>query len=254
MTDLTKVKLGRLRSPFDRRALWLNDYTQPTLPPEPVACDYSKAVTDWGMMLNDSLGDCAIAAPGHMEMGWTANAGNLYVPTDADILTAYEAVGGYSPTDPNTDQGCNMLDVLKYWKATGIAGHTIGAYVRLNPQRIDQIKQAVAMFGSVYLGVNLPIAAQNQPVWDLPDGQELTGDWSPGSWGGHAIMCPEYDAATLSVVTWGEIQGVTWPWIVSYCDEAYAVLSPDLFNGQGKAPDGLDMGALQSDLQSVITL
>lgn len=36
-----------------------------------------------------------------------------------------------------------------------------------------------------------------------------------------------YDSRSLTVVTWGALQTMTWGFWAAYCDEAYAILSPD---------------------------
>src|SRR4051812_17423635 len=91
--------LGKLPPRYDARTLRLEHYLDlSALPPPPLECDWTAKVgAKWGMMLNDRIGDCAIAAPGHMMMAWTANAGRPFVPTDAQVLAAYSAVSGYDP-------------------------------------------------------------------------------------------------------------------------------------------------------------
>src|SRR5271170_7246647 len=102
-------KLGKRPAHIDSRTLKLSNYLQ-TLAPPPPSQDWTAAVKkdyfEWGMMLNDSLGCCTMAAAGHMEMEWSANAGKpIIMPTDAQIETGYSAVGGYVPGDPSTDNG-----------------------------------------------------------------------------------------------------------------------------------------------------
>jgi hypothetical protein len=54
--------------------------------------------------------------------------------------------------------------------------------------RIPEIATAIWLFGGAYIGVELPISAQNQDVWDVADGP----DAEPGSWGGHAVYLVGY--------------------------------------------------------------
>jgi len=49
----------------------------------------------------------------------------------------------------------------------------------------SQIATAIWLFGGAYIGIQLPIRAQNQDVWDVPS--DLGLDDVPGSWGGHAV-------------------------------------------------------------------
>ena len=243
------MKLGKLAAKKDPRNLKLATYL-PSLPPIPAACDWSHNIINWGMMLNDSIGDCTCAAAGHLIEQWTANAGVMVVPPDTTILSAYEAITGYKPDDSNTDNGANELDVLNYWRQTGIAGHTIGAFVSINPGNVAHVKASVYIFGGCYIGVQLPLSAQDQNIWDVPEGGAV-GTGSPGSWGGHAVEVVSYNTAGLTVVTWGALMPVTWNFWNTYCDEAYAILSNDFLVGGTTTPDGFNLAALNADLKDV---
>jgi hypothetical protein len=243
-------KLGRLPTVYDSRTLPLAKYILPQLPGAPSEVDFSAKVKDWGMMLNDKLGCCTIAAPGHEIQQWTANAGSQQTPPDSSILSAYEAVSGYRPGSPETDRGANMLDVLKYWRKTGIAGHKIGAFASMDPSNLDHIRAAVWIFGSAYLGIGLPISAQKQDVWDVPAGG-AAGDGKPGSWGGHAVEVAGFSPKGVFVVTWGGLKLMTWNFFKTYVEEAYAIISQD-FLKDGKTPNnGLDLATLKADLKTV---
>lgn len=244
------MKLGKLSPRVDPRNLKMAKYLSVDLP-FPDQCEfYSKMSAPWGMMLNDQLGDCTCAAAGHMIEQWTVNAGTGIIPTDSDILAAYEAITGYNPSKSNSDQGAVELDVLNYWRNTGIGGHKIGAYVVMNPADINHIKAAVSIFGGAYIGIALPLAAEAQDIWntDTDDGSIA---WDPGGWGGHAVEVCGYDAYQLTIVTWGQLKRMTWGFWQKYCDEAYAIISPDFLIGGLKTPAGFDMATLTSDLQAV---
>ena len=245
-------KLGRSRVRVDSRTLYLAKYIRPEiLDPPPASVDWTAKVANWPMMLNDSLGDCTCAAAGHMIQAWTANIGAPFVPTDPQVETAYEAVGGYRPGDQSTDNGAVELDVLNFWRKTGIAGHLIMAYVAVATSNQERVKQAVNLFGGVYIGLALPVTAQSQDVWDVSFWGRLNGTSAPGSWGGHAVPVLAYDADGLTCITWGAKKRMTWKFFAAYCDEAYAPLSPDWIGANGLDPAGLDLVALQTDLQAV---
>lgn len=59
-----------------------------------------------------------------------------------------------------------------------------------------------------------------------------------------------YGPDTLTVVTWGRLQELTWRFWDRYCEEAYCILSPDFLAG-GHAPNGFDLEALRADLALV---
>jgi hypothetical protein len=238
-------RLGKGERRIDSRTLCLADYLK--LPAAPVSVSYMTKVRGWGMMLNDSLGDCTCACAGHQIEQWSAYAGRLVVPADSAILSAYEAIGGYVPGDPSTDNGCVVLDVLNYWRKTGIAGHKIAAYVSVNPENVEEVKLAVSLFGNIYLGVQLPLSVQEQPVWTVP-AAGTGGSGQPGSWGGHAIPIVQYNERGFNVITWGAPLWASWNFLRVYCDEAYAVLSPDWIEKNGLAPSQFNLAQLQADL------
>ena len=250
--DPKKLKLGKAVARHDPRTLLLASYLTPALPAPPASLDISTKVSSWGMMANDQLGDCTCAAAGHLIMEWTANAGKQTVtPTDQQIIAAYSAITGYSPVTGANDNGANEVDVLNYWRQTGIAGDQIGGYVALEPANHTHVMDSVYMFEGCYIGLQLPKTAQaqtqnNQP-WSVPP-SGTGGDGAPGSWGGHAVPVVAYDTRGVTVVTWGALQIMTWSFWATYCDEAYAILSTDYINGNKQAPQGFSLQQLQADL------
>ena len=58
-------------------------------------------------------------------------------------------------------------------------------------------------------------------------------------------------APGMMAVTWGELMPVTWNFLAAYCDEAYAILSPDWISTMGQSVLGLNLAALKADLTLV---
>jgi hypothetical protein len=248
-------KLGKKTVRHDSRTLRLSKYLKPTLLAAPASMGYtSKCETTyfvpWPMMLNDAIGDCTCAAAGHMIGEWTADANKPYMPTDQNVLTAYEAVSGYVPGDSSTDNGAVMLDVLNYWRKTGIGSHNIDAYAQIDPANAGEIRAAIYLFGSVYLGIQLPLSAQGKPFWSVPS-YGPTQDGTPGSWGGHCIPIVGYSDAGMHVITWGQKFTMSWSFLRTYADEAYGVLSLDWMNKAGLSVSGFDLKTLQADLGAI---
>jgi hypothetical protein len=109
----------------------------------------------------------------------------------------------------------------------------------------EHIKQAIYLFGGMYVGLALPISAQNQETWDV---EIKSNDNQVGSWGGHAVQVLGYDAKTLTCVTWGKLKGMTWDFWHIYCDEAHALLMGDWMTFAGK---DFKLGDLQKELATV---
>ncbi len=229
----------------------LAKYLTVSLPPIPTSVS-KPPVKSWPMYGNDSLGDCTIASAAHLIQAWSLKAGNPKTPVEADVERAYWLTGTPSRTtghpDGPTDVGRVELDVLNFWRHTGIGGDKIEAYVAIDPHNKAQMKAAIYLFGGVYLGVLLPKTAQTQARW-TPSG---TGpDSQPGSWGGHAVPAVGYTGQTLTVITWGAPLGMSWSFNARYTDEAYAIISKDWLTSAGKSPHGFDLPTLISDLAAL---
>jgi len=250
--DPRKLKLGKQAARHDPRTLLFASYTTAALPAAPATYDLTARVQNWGMMDNDQIGDCTCAAAGHMIMEWTAGAKKkMFTPSDKQIVAAYSAITGYNPTTGANDNGAVEIDVLNYWRQSGIAGHKIGAYVALEPSNHTNVMDSVYIFEGCYIGVQLPISAQDQvknhQAWSVPPGGP-TGDGKPGSWGGHAVPVIAYDSRGVTCVTWGALQVMTWTFWEAYCEEAYAIISSDYISGKKITPEGFNMEQLQADL------
>lgn len=244
------MKLGRQAPIPDARTLKLADYLgADALPVVPSTYNWGQAVPadGWGMMLNDSLGDCTAAAVGHILLAHTSNRGTPVRLSDADILGLYEATSGYNPNDPSTDRGAVERQVLNYWRNTGVAGHRIAAYVALDVKNVSQLREAIYLFGAIYTGVMLPTSAQDQDPWYVTD-QTLAGDAAPDSWGGHAVPIIGYDSRAFACVTWGAMKWMTEDWWLAYGEEAYALISVDWAPPDGSAPNRFNLDQLKADL------
>jgi len=247
-TALATGKLGKLPVRTDVRTLRLRSYLDPArLPTPPESIDLTPHVGEWPMYANDTRGDCTTAAAGHMIEAWTAAAAGAAVEiSEGAVLRAFEAV---RVTDPLTgEEGAIELDVLRYWRKRGIGEHRIGAFAAVGTHDHDLTRAAAWLFGGLYIGLAMPLAAQRQETWDWTG--SLAGEAKPGSWGGHAVDVVRLDAGGLTVVTWGRLQLMTWSFWDRYCDESYCILSTD-FLRDGRAPNGFDLAALKVDLELI---
>lgn len=230
-------RFGKHPKKFSHKNLLMARY-MPMLPTPPSAVDRSgRLPADIGMMLNDKYGICAVAAAAHQIQSWTtyAERGMLTIP-DADLLKDYFVLS------PN-DDGCYLLDVLNYWRKTGIGGEKIEAFVEVSPANMTEHELAIDHFGGVYIGMSLPDINTFGP-WLVPNGP-------PNPWNGHGVELLSYDRTTrmFKVATWGEIWDVSYEWIIAYCDEGYAVLDDiSLIIASGKSPSGFNWAQLQADL------
>jgi hypothetical protein len=205
------------------------------------------------MLGNDQYGDCGEAGAMHFIQTETANAGTPLHGTLAQTLALYTAVSGFNPnaapapdgSNP-TEQGTDLLTLLQYWKSTGIAVtdangktvmHKILGWAALDLTSIAQMRYACDIFGGLYLGIQCPESAiQNPNNWT----------WNPNSpiAGGHCINQVGQGGAGGKIQSWGADIPFTWEFALNTLDEAYVVVSPFWLNQQGKAPSGLDLNGL----------
>lgn len=251
------MKLGRLPRTFNPAIPHLSALLagrRMALAPPPASCDYTAALpADMGMMLNDHLGDCTCAALYHALQVWTANA-NPPIDTEPDdsVLQMYEEACGYQPSNPNTDKGGNEQSVLTYAMLDGLpvtAGsgrHRIAAFVEVDPSNQQDVKLAVAECGVCYIGFNVPDYAMQQvgQLWDVQPG-------TPNIIGGHAVVLVKYDSTTVTCITWGKLQVMTWGFFAAFTDEAYMLADADWVTATGKSPAGLSLTDLETQMEAL---
>ena len=245
-------KLGRKAPTRDTSHLQLRRFLK-KVPAAPRAVHWVPPGVRWGLMLNDAIGDCTIATCGHIIQAATGLefGGPGHVVPDAAILDAYKAVSGYDGTDA-TDTGCVETDVLDYWRTHGVGGHRIWGWATIEPTDLPALKYAAATFGNLCLGIDMPAAWQGAKVWDVNPRGRATGDWKPGSWGGHEVPLLAYDPDGGTVITWGAEVRITWEAFTTYVSEVHVVLGPDWCPSQRRpAPNGLDLHALEAALAAV---
>ena len=246
---MATYKLGKLPPKIDKRTLKLSRYLVPAeLPEIPESWDWGKAVPNWPMYANDRIGDCAIAGPAHQIQIFHFNANRPWTPPESAVIRAYAEVSGYDPKTGKGDSGCVMLDVMNYWRKTGIADNNISAYVSVNPKNLKQVRTALYLFGGLVAGFGLPNTAQEQEVWDVTD-PSLRGQAAPYSWGGHCVLFSAYNP--WQAITWGYSQPFTPAFMATYCDELFAVAAKGWIRDDGTAPSGLNWVKLKEDLAKV---
>lgn len=214
----------------------------------PAVVDWASRVQNWPMYGNDTIGDCTCAAIGHALEAWTtyADGTTLAVP-ETDVLSLYEAVSGYNPVTGANDNGAVEQDVLAYVQKNGIGGHKILAYAQVDVQDPQEMKQALDVFGSVYLGIEVPETAQEQfangEPWDYVPGAQIEG--------GHAINLQKWDTQFMYPVTWGKLQPMTSSFWQNYGTEAWVIVTEDWISAKGLTPTGLNLASLLAEFHSV---
>jgi len=241
---MSMYRFGKHPPKRDYRTLRFKDYLEPSLAAPPASFDvlpkvYDKlAVSDptalFPMDGNDAYGDCTIAALAHASTIYHGLVGERSILAKKSVVKLYMHLTG------GVDSGLNELDVLNYWRQHSAASEKIVAFVTIDVKNHTHVKQALKIFGGVYLGFQV----QQNCIDDF----NARKPWTPGplTQDGHAVYAVAYDAQGLTVLTWGNTQKATWAWWDECVDEAYAILSP-----QTKTFDGINLAELQSDLDAV---
>lgn len=238
-----EFKGGRKPPTRDKPRLKFSQFKKAYTPP--TTADYLSEVGSWPMFLNDRIGDCTIAAAAHMLEAWTQyGRAQATLLNNVQVEQAYSAVSGYDPKTGANDNGAVMQEVLSYWRKTGIGGTKILAFAEVDITNKEECYQATASFEALYLGINFPKFAMDQfnagDTWHVSDQNTQIE-------GGHAINAGWYDSSIgmWRVITWGRVQEMTQEFFDKYVDEAWVVITDDLFDPTtGKNPEGIDKHAL----------
>lgn len=248
MIDHSGMKLGRTApTPRQRlRAMPITRYMTAPLPPAPIELHNADGAPI-GMFGNDRYGNCTFVGVANIRaiLSKLCGEGTLAI-TDAEVIAAYLKF-----TD-GQDVGAVEQDVLTMAQREGIdfgepEPWHIDAWARVDLGDVELCRQLINLFGALYLGVSLPLAAQRQELWDVgPKGTRGRG-YRPGSWGGHALLQSGYDKhGAVDLVTWGMVKIATPAWMKGYADEGYVLLPRDL-----AIRSGIDHDQLIADINAV---
>lgn len=229
-------------------------FKAPNLPAVPAAFGRPWLIRSWGMLGNDSAGDCVFAAGAHETMMLHADAATT-IPTFTTNTTIrdYSAVTGYVPGNPATDDGSDVQQVAAYRQKIGLldilgARHRIDIYAALRIGDLDELALATFILGTAGVGVALPDNAERQfdngEVWDIEPN-------APGG-DGHYVPCiGRNSVGNFLFVTWGRLQAATPAWIRTYMDEGICYISRERLKTSGLSPQGYDLAALEADYSTL---
>ncbi len=244
------LKLGKTPARPGSIPLRMADYLDLSkLPPIPANFGHEAVVgADWGVLGNDTAGNCVFAGGCHETMLWNKEAGRTVAFTSANALSDYSAVTGYKATDPSTDNGTDMGLAATYRMNTGLIDangirHKVAAALSIDAGNVAQLKAAAYLFSAVGIGIEFPSTAMDQfnagGEWLYVHGVKIEG--------GHYVPLVGQRNNVLHVVTWGRVQPMSQKFFATYCDEAVAYLSEEMLIN-GKSIDGFDKAALLADL------
>jgi hypothetical protein len=197
-----------------------------------------------GILANDQIGDCTVAAMYHLRMTQrsVAQAAKPLIVTEAEAKADYSAITGWDGTDA-TDNGANCLDVINWYKKQGVI---LGAST-IDIQNIEMVKAAINTFGCAYAGFTVPQSMVDQlnsgtdPDWSFNSADQPTQE-------GHCVNLVGYGADGVALDSWGKVYRTGWEFVQQWFTELYAIASPDWIEANKESPTGLDMPGLLAAL------
>jgi len=151
-----------------------------------------------------------------------------------------------------TQAGVEMIDVLRYWHKNGIGNRKAFEFIALDPHDPLELRIAMHLFGTAYIGLNLPDFAM--PVngvevsdWALPATGAIGAD-APKPENGHCVAAIGFDSNRLHIVSCGSVRTMTWDFYSAYNEEAYAVLAPEWYGPEKRSPFGHPLTELERDI------
>lgn len=223
------------------------------VPDHPSSADYFSRVTDWGLYTNDQFGVCGPTSVANQRKLISLYLGGLEEsPTLEDVYDLYRRSGNpnFDPTTGADDNGVDMQTMLEAAVKGGIGGVKPLAFASVDHTNLEELRAAVAVFGSLLYGVNLETAQQNQTdagLWDYRRSSE---------WGGHAVLGGRYvDSSTDSrdrtgVITWAEVVDMTDAFVSHQLEEAWVVIWPEHLNDTTFL-EGVNLEALAADYKAL---
>jgi hypothetical protein len=215
-------------------------------PPPPVDWTAKAMASISRMYLNDNYGCCVISSAYHQVGVWTGNdsdSGGICVGTDQEVLSTYRI---WNPG--RQDNGCDIPTVLDYGVQHGfsLAGkiHKLDGYVAIDWTNKLEVQTAITAFGTVKLGINLPSAWEgggDGSIWDVTNS---------GIVGGHDVPAFGFNEQGVKIATWAGTRIITWAAFLQkrWLEEAFVPLSPDWYNSDQLAPNGINAATLKADL------
>ena len=247
--NIKGLRFGKLPAKADYRTLLFSNYLRDDLPlPPPMMSQRVRVCANLGlptetlfpMDANDEMGNCTIAAAAHGLTIYHGMVKETHIPTTQSVVKIYKGLTG------GDDSGLYLLDVVKYWRSTGIEDSKIFAYTKVSKYNHTHVKQAINIFGGVMLGFQCQEKVQEEFNQGMP--------WQPGRLidSGHAVYAVGYDSSGVEVLTWGTMQRGTWAWWDACVDECYALLPPESMKPE--FTPGFDFDRLRKDLSEVAFL
>ncbi len=243
MTDFP-YKLGALPPQFPGGLRDLTYYVAGDLPAGPPSL--LVPTFDWGMLGNDTHGDCGVAGFVHGDEAAACMIHANQMPLTEWWPSTQEVLDYYFTYTGGQDSGLVLSQFLQYVRANGMFGKKVIAYAPVAVHDVNTLRTANWLYGFVYCGITVTGAMQQASLAHQPWTTALLGQVI----GGHCVPIVGYDDEYVYVITWGMVQAITWPMWHSISTEAWAVITEEINDAQSDGR-GVVLSALTADLDKL---
>jgi hypothetical protein len=248
-TRRRRGKYGKLPADPYKPAIRLSRSLTGVVPVHPPAADYLARLGNWQMLGNDAKGDCVAVTWANTRRLVTATLTDERYPSLADTLKVYatQNAGG-------ADNGM-VIQTLLGWLAKNAPPDGVKAlgFAKVDHTNPDEVKAAIAIFGSVWTGIGVLQANETQfdsgQPWDYVSGSPDVG--------GHSIIVGGYGPPQGGALG-GDERFITWAAETSFTDafwqklvdECWAVIWPEHL-GSKAFQEGVDLAAFAADYTAI---
>lgn len=170
-------------------------------------------------------------------------------PTQSEVVGVYTSCNpDFDPVSHTGDRGAVIADALDVVMERGFGGVTPACYLKVDATSYEEVHSAIALCGSVILGVELDLAQNEQFDASQPwDYARRSTEWGP-----HAVLAGSYTGSQdrgqpdITVLTWGQRQGCTDDFMARQLTEAWVLIWPETLLGQAFRA-GVDVVRLAGD-------
>ena len=245
-------KYGR-RPPKRAPALKLSDYLTGAVPAHPAYVDYLATLPGWQMLGNDRYGDCVAVTWANTRRLVTSALATANYPSLAQVESVYET---QNPGFPSQDNGMDIQTLLEYLTANaGPDGAKAVGFAQVDHTNPDEVKAAIAIFGSVWTGIIVTAANENQfsagQSWDyIPNSQQM---------GGHSVIVGGYGTVPAEggpltgdqkFITWAQETSFTDSFWANQVEECWAVIWPEHL-GSREFTAGMNLQQFAADYTAI---
>ena len=173
--------------------------TEPLVAPPSI--NYQGRLSSWQVLGNDKYGNCNAVAWANTRRLVSSQIGRTEIyPNQTQVDQVYKL---QNPGFPNEDHGMDIQTTLDYMLDHGGPDNFKPlAFALVDHRNMDEVKAAIATFGSLWLGII--VVNENHEQFRDHKPWTVKADSKYDQGGGHAVMAAGYDSQDqIQFVTWG---------------------------------------------------